>query len=243
MHYQTEAIIISKIKYSETSLIVSFLSSDKGVFKAMVRGGINKKNMNLYELGNLVNVNLVGKSDDKLGIANSELITTYYTKYFTNKTKLLSLSTAIEMVKILFPIEEENYVLFNIVLQFLNKISDDDYNLYNYLEFELTLLELIGIGLNLKECVVTGKKKDLYYVSPKSGHVVTLEAGKKYHDKLLIIPQYLIYHNSRDYHSKDLNNGKIMTEYFFTNLFLNQINKRLPKIRDLLFNEELTPLS
>ena len=50
----------------------------------------------------------------------------------------------------------------------------DDKNSQNmwvegYVKWEIGLLSSIGFSLNLNECAVTGKKNNLYFVSPKTG--------------------------------------------------------------------------
>lgn len=243
MQWHGEAIVIAKLKYSETSLIVSFLSSERGVFKAFVKGAISKKKANLYELGNLLSVSLHYKNEDKLGYASSELISAYYAKFFQSKTKLLALKTAIEMLNLVIPQGEENEELFHLVKIFLSKISSSDFSLYDYLEFELNLLKNIGLSLNFSKCVATGNTENLYYLSPRSGQAVSYEAGLKYHDKLLKLPKYLLSREVKSYSKQDLLNGMEITSHFFSRFFLQDINKNFPLVREMLLREELPELT
>ena len=43
----------------------------------------------------------------------------------------------------------------------------------------------MGYGIDLTECVLSGAKDSLKWVSPKSGKAVGLEAGKDWSEKLL----------------------------------------------------------
>ena len=81
------------------------------------------------------------------------------------------------------------------------------------MESEIDLLQILGYGIDLSECAATGATEDLHFVSPKSARAVCLEAGEKYRDKLLILPQFLINeHNIVD--KNDLLNGLKLSGFF-----------------------------
>ena len=54
-----------------------------------------------------------------------------------------------------------------------------------YIFWELDLLNEVGNPLNFSECIVSGEKKDLKYVSPKSGNAVGSSFAGKYKNCLL----------------------------------------------------------
>ena len=60
-----------------------------------------------------------------------------------------------------------------------------------YVRWELGVLDALGYGLRLSECAATGGTDGLIYVSPKSGHAVSREAGAPYQDKMLPLPAFL----------------------------------------------------
>ena len=59
------------------------------------------------------------------------------------------------------------------------------------MRFELAVLNDLGFGLALTECVATGARTDLVYVSPKSGRAVCRSAGERYADRMLALPDFL----------------------------------------------------
>jgi DNA repair protein RecO (recombination protein O) len=61
-----------------------------------------------------------------------------------------------------------------------------------YLHWELSLLEELGYGLDLSRCAVTGDRKGLVFVSPKSGRAVTQRGAGEWADKLLPLPAVLL---------------------------------------------------
>ena len=60
-----------------------------------------------------------------------------------------------------------------------------------FVRFEIAVLNDLGFGLDLAECVATGTRSDLIYVSPKSGRAVSREAGAPYADRMLALPAFL----------------------------------------------------
>ena len=81
-------------------------------------------------------------------------------------------------------------------------IIDGEYSkkekLQKYIEWELQLLKSLGFGLDLEKCIVSGSKKDLKFVSPKSGCAVSRKSSVGWEKKLLILPDFLC--------------GKVLTE-------------------------------
>ena len=63
--------------------------------------------------------------------------------------------------------------------------------LQKYIEWELQLLKSLGFGLDLEKCVVSGSKKDLKFVSPKSGCAVSRKSSVGWEKKLLVLPDFL----------------------------------------------------
>ena len=93
---------------------------------------------------------------------------------------------------------------------------------------EIFLLKKVGFGLELSKCILSNKKTDLTYISPKSGCAVNKEAGKQWEKKLLELPKFLISDNKAN--NSDLSKGFIITTYFLTK-FANSIDKILPFTR------------
>jgi DNA repair protein RecO (recombination protein O) len=58
-------------------------------------------------------------------------------------------------------------------------------------QWELGLLAELGFGLELSRCAATGRNDALAYVSPRTGHAVSLAAGEPYKDRLLPLPRFL----------------------------------------------------
>ena len=111
----------------------------------------------------------------------------------------------------------------------MNKIfSYEEGWIEEYIRWEVFLLKKIGFGLELSKCILSKKKTNLSYVSPKSGCAVNKEAGKPWEKKLLELPKFLISENKAN--KSELRKGFKITTYFL-NKFANSIDKILPFTR------------
>src|SRR5690606_30126375 len=58
--------------------------------------------------------------------------------------------------------------------------------------YELLLLAELGFGLDLAECVATGAREGLIYVSPRTGRAVSAAGALGHEHKLLPLPPFLL---------------------------------------------------
>ena len=86
----------------------------------------------------------------------------------------------------------------------------------------------VGFGLELSKCILSNKKTDLSYISPKSGCAVNKKAGKPWEKKLFELPNFLIADMKAD--QSELCKGFKITTHFLTK-FSNSIDKILPFTR------------
>ena len=97
--------------------------------------------------------------------------------------------------------------------------------LKRYVEWELQLLTSLGFGLDLAKCVVSGSKRDLKFVSPKSGCAVSSKSSVGWEKKLLVLPDFLGNRKSVKILSiADLENGFKLTEHFMRK-YLHPVKK------------------
>ena len=98
----------------------------------------------------------------------------------------------------------------------------------DYIRWEVFLLKKVGFGLELSKCILSNKKSNLIYISPKSGCAVNDKAGTPWKNKLFNLPNFLI--SDKKASNLDLNEGFKITSHFLTK-FANSIDKTLPFTR------------
>jgi len=242
MIWQGEALILNTVKHSEAAMVVTFFASE-GVFSAYVRGAASKKNSAIYQIGNLVSGVKKSRSEDNLGsFSKAEIVKNFNAKFIGSAKKILALKTITEMLSMSVQAGEAYEKLYNDTLTFLDKLCSNDFTLPQYINYELRFLSDIGFGIDLNKCSVTGATEGLFYVSPNTGHAVTRDVGEKYHERLLIIPNFL--KNRAGGSEAKFNINECHQAFELTGHFLEQNlfaphHKKTPYSRNLLIKEFL----
>ena len=227
--WDDEGLILSSINYSETSIILKVFTRNHGVQKGFVRGAKSKKKSNIYEAGNLVSISFKSRTEDMLGIFLVDLMKPSPLLYLNDLKRFSCIISVINLLEFSLLESETETELYFYSKNLINKIfSYEEGWIEEYIRWEVFLLKKIGFGLELSKCILSNKKTNLSYVSPKSGCAVNKEAGKPWEKKLLELPKFLISDNKAN--RSELRKGFKITTYFLTK-FANSIDKILPFTR------------
>ena len=227
--WDDEGLILSSINYSETSIILKVFTRNYGVQKGFVRGAKSKKKSNIYEAGNLVSISFKSRTEDMLGIFLVDLMKPSPLLYLNDLKRFSCIISVINLLEFSLLESEPETELYFYSKNLINKIfSYEEGWVEEYIKWEVFLLKKIGFGLELSKCILSNKKTNLTYVSPKSGCAVNKEAGKQWEKKLLELPKFLISENKAN--RSELRKGFKITTYFLTK-FANSIDKILPFTR------------
>ena len=99
-----------------------------------------------------------------------------------------------------------------------------------YVRWELGLLDLLGFGLDLSVCAVTGVNDDLIYVSPRTGRAVSASAGEPYRMRLRTLPQFVIGGNTKG--AVDVLAGLKLTGFFLERHLFASEKSGIPPARE-----------
>ena len=232
MQINDEGIIIKKKKYRESSLLISFFSLNHGINSGLVKG-VLKKDFGTYEIGNKVYIKSSFRLDEQLWNCRFELIKNNSVNYFDNQNKLNALLAVCSIIDLSLPKNNPQINIYKKTINLIENLLSKDWAV-KYIFWELFLLSELGYGLDLEKCVVSGKKENLIYVSPKSGKAVSKKEGEKYKNKLLNLPKFLIDKNVKP--SNDSLKQAITLTGFFIDKFLKKNNKKLPFYRKKILN-------
>jgi DNA repair protein RecO (recombination protein O) len=157
---KTEAVVLSKLNYGDTSLIVSLFTKELGKISAILKGARSPKSrigMKIDPL-NYIEVVFYNKSTRDLQIISSADIIQYYPGIKEELDKLKYAHSVIELVKKLTPEHEQNIRLFSGVVKILSLLesSEEPPNLI-FARFFLFFLAEIGYEVQLDKCVSCGK--------------------------------------------------------------------------------------
>jgi len=191
MRWHDEAIILNIRPHGETSAIVEVMSREHGRHQGRVQGGRTRRWQAALQMGNRANVEWWARLDEHLGNFKLEICDFVAARLMDQPLKLYAIQTMCSHLRLLGERDPhpELYEGLNLMLDHGEDLSAAAEILAR---FELRLLSSLGVGLDLRVCAATGKCEDLTYVSPRTGRAVSQDAGIVWHDKLLILPQFLL---------------------------------------------------
>ncbi len=230
-----EAILIHKLKYGETSAILTVYSKQYGIIKGLFKGAYVNKNKAVVQLGNILSISKKYHSIDKLGLINIELKESYLSSIMPDNKKLYLLLSICDIMYKFLPAFEDDINFYNLTKNTIISFCSSEHNEKYYINWEMRLLDKIGYGLDITKCTVTGEKDDLFYISPKTAKAVTKDIGDKYKNKLFIIPNYWLNTDINNPTKEELLNALNILE-FFLKKFSEDHNLKLPRSRLMLTN-------
>lgn len=195
MQVSDEGYIIKILKHGENSIVLTVLSMAHGKLTGFVKGGLSKKKLGVYQLGNKISFNAYARVEENMPVFKGiELLESNVVHFLTDEKKLAVLSAFCDLFNLTLPENEPLEGLVRSIYVFMESL-DSDMWLANYAILEFRLLYFLGIGLDLGSCAVTGKIDDLAFVSPKSGRAVCMQAGLPYKEKLFKYPHFALSKN------------------------------------------------
>lgn len=234
MRIDTPAIVCALHGHGEHGAIVRLLTPGHGLQAAYVRGARGRRNRPILIPGNLVQARLSTRNEAQLAQAEVELI--------GSRGPLLGEplpAAAIEWVTALtatalpeaqpFP---QLYDALDGVLAAIEAAPAASGWGAALVRYELLLLAELGFGLDLDRCAVTGSRRSLIAVSPKSGRAVCAEEAQPYRDQLLPLPRFLAASGPASW--SDILDGLRLTGHFLTRDVLTDRARPLLDARDRL---------
>ena len=208
MQWDDIGYLVSKNRYNENSIIAEFYTKDHGKCSGVIFGGTSKKIKNYLQIGNKFHINYNYKIEGKLGYFKVEIFKVYTPFYFNNKKKLLCITSAMNLIKLLTVELQENFKIFDAIEDFFINLNNENWT-KKYVFWELKILKYIGYDIDLKKIINSEiiKNEKKYYLKSST--------NKKY------IPNFLI-----DKDDKRIDNDSLLKGL---NLVGDYMNKNILK--------------
>lgn len=190
---KAQAIICSVQAHGEHGAIVRFLTRDNGLVSGYIRGGRSRHMRPILIAGNLVAAEVRSKSESQLASATAELIESR-APLLDEPLPAAGIEWTTALCAATLPEALPVPLLYDALCGLLDAIAASPGArgwAGAVARFELMLLGELGFGLSLDECVATGARDDLVFVSPKTGGAVSRAAASGFEDRLLALPQFL----------------------------------------------------
>lgn len=229
MDWQDEGILLTMRRHGETAAIVDILTARHGRHSGIVRGGASRRMAPLLQPGAQVAVEWRARLQEHLGAYKVEPVRSRAANLMTDGNTLAA-TGSVSAICTLFLGDRMPYPdFYAATVTLLDLIGTDDQWLTAYIGWEIMLLSELGFPLSLSSCASTGTSDDLVWVSPRTGHAVSADAGAPYADRLLPLPPFL---TGGDVDEKGLADGMSLTRYFLEKWALQAIGApALPEAR------------
>lgn len=167
---KTEAVVLSKINYGDTSLIVSLYTKDYGKISVIVKGGRSPKSKTGFIVDPINNINVVIYSKDtrELQILSGADLISPFSRIKEDYDKLKYSHAVLELLKKLTVDHEVNERLYKGLVRILSLFeTSDEPPVVIFGRFFLFFLTELGYEIQLEKCSGCGRTnlegKDLAY--------------------------------------------------------------------------------
>jgi DNA repair protein RecO (recombination protein O) len=201
----------------------------------MIHGGASQKKRAPMQPGNTLLVTWKARVDDSLGYFTAETESERAAVHMADAEALAGLSALAELLAAALPEGEAKPALYDAAETVLDMLSHEDVWPALFVRWELGLLSMLGYGLDLSSCAVSGVREGLTHVSPKSGRAVRGSEAGDYLDRLLPLPRFLI-DNTAPASPVDINAGFRLTGHFLAERLFADLNKPVPDARYLMID-------
>lgn len=191
---RADALLCTVRAHGEHGAIIRALTADHGLVSGYIRGGRSRAMRPVLISGNIVALELRARTSAQLAGASAELVTSR-APLLDEPIAAAGLEWATALTGATLPEDLPFPVLHGALDGLLAAISAAPAArgwAGAIARYELLLLEELGFGLMLDECVATGARDHLTHVSPRSGGAVSAAAAKGLEDRLFPLPSFLI---------------------------------------------------
>ncbi len=225
MEWRSDGILLATRKHGETSLIIDTFCPGHGRYSGVVKGGASRKFAPILQVGAQLDLTWKARLQNHLGSFKVELIRARTVHAMSDRVLtagVISVSTILSKV---LPERQPYDSFYRTTEDLLDLLSQPNVWPLAYLHWELELLTVLGYGLDLSKCAVTGSTENLRYVSPKTGRAISEKAAGQWVPKLLHLPSIIIKGSDN---SDGISDGLKLTGYFLKKKVFNEFSVRSP---------------
>jgi DNA repair protein RecO (recombination protein O) len=230
MDFEDDAFILSARLHGESGAIVDLLTAQHGRYVAHVAGGASRRMKPFLQPGARVIVRYRSRTSEQLGAASLEPVGEGPAALFDDPLALAGLAAAASVAAGALPEREAHPGAFYALEALGGALAALATWPAVYVRYEAGLLQVLGFGLDLSKCAVTGGADDLIYVSPRTGRAVSRGAGAPYADRLLTLPPFLLSAQG-GLGPGDVASGLTLTGHFLETFVFAVMNRPLPPAR------------
>ena len=185
IEWRDEGVLLAVRKHGENAVIIDVLTQSHGRHAGVVRGGAGRKQAPVLQPGAQLDLVWKARLEEHLGSFTIEPLRSRAAQVMTDPLALAGLSSTVGLLCFSLPEREIYPKLYTISVNLLDLMCVTDAWPLAYLQWEIQLLEMLGFGLDLSRCAVSGGIDDLTYISPKTGRAVAAHHAGEWKTRLL----------------------------------------------------------
>ncbi len=230
MNWREQGFLLTSRKHGETSAIIEVFTEHHGRHAGVVRGGTSRKIAPILQAGAQLDLAWRARLEEHIGAFTVEPVKSRAALIMDDATTLAALNAITALLSFSLPEREPHPALYARSLAMLDLLGANTSWPVAYLKWELASLEVVGFGLDLSSCAVTGSLDDLSYVSPRTGRAVSAEGAGAWADRLLPLPPELLGIGTGE--ARNVVDGLATTGHFLTHWLAHSLgNRPLPEAR------------
>jgi DNA repair protein RecO (recombination protein O) len=234
--WSDQAISLGLRRFGESKAILEVFAREKGRRRGLVHGGASQTKRAPMQAGNTLAVTWKARIDDDLGFFSlAEIERERAAVYMADANALAALSAISELLAAALPEGEAKPALYDAAETLLDTLNNEDVWPALFVRWELGLLQMLGYGLDLSSCAISGANDGLTHVSPKSGRAVRGSEAGEFLSRLIPLPQFLV-DSSAPAMPHDIHNGFRLTGHFLGERLFADLNKPVPEARFLMID-------
>ncbi|MCF7858050.1 MAG: DNA repair protein RecO [Candidatus Cloacimonetes bacterium] len=171
---QVNGIIIKKVKFRETSLILDVFTPRLGKINVIAKGvrKANSKDIGLFEILNELEFELYKNPQSEWYIYKTSSLTQAHL-FNINYTCSILLQAAVEVIRQIIIPEDDSKAVYSLLTEYFKFTKQVNKNgIAIFWRFLLKLTKIIGIEINIIDCVICSKnKKFSAYFPQKHGFI------------------------------------------------------------------------
>lgn len=223
-------------RFGESGAILDAFCRTKGRSRGMVYGGASRGKRAAMQAGNTLALTWKARTTDQLGFfAMAEPERERGALHMADGDVLAGMAAATELLLDTLPEGEPKPGLYDATETLLDAMDHPDIWPALFVRWEAGVLAILGYGLDLSSCAISGATYGLTHVSPRSGRAVRGEEAGEYLDRLLKLPQFLL-DSSAEATPGDVADGFRLTGHFLIERLFSDLNRPAPESRYLMID-------
>jgi len=225
MEWRSVGILLATRKHGETSLIIDTFCPGHGRYLGVVKGGASRKLAPILQVGAQLDLTWKARLQEHLGSFKVELVRARTVHAMSDRILTAGLTSVSTILSGVLPERQAYDNFYRTTEDLLDLLNQPNIWPLAYLHWELELLTVLGYGLDLSKCAVSGSTENLRYVSPRTGRAISEQAAGEWVPKLLHLPSIILKGSDN---SDSIIDGLKLTGYFLTKKVFNELSARSP---------------